>query len=87
MFDPTGMGGGARGPAPPLQKRSENSPEDMCREMEKEVNALIEDSATLAYHKEAGRALDKAKEAGKGRMEGKDYVMADGDVVEFRFNV
>ncbi|MEJ7796453.1 MAG: DUF933 domain-containing protein, partial [Nocardioides sp.] len=27
------------------------------------------------------------KEAGKVRMEGKDYVMADGDVVEFRFNV
>ncbi|MFY9920583.1 MAG: DUF933 domain-containing protein, partial [Mycobacterium sp.] len=25
--------------------------------------------------------------AGKVRMEGKDYVMADGDVVEFRFNV
>jgi ribosome-binding ATPase YchF (GTP1/OBG family) len=29
----------------------------------------------------------KAREAGKVRMEGKDYVMADGDVVEFRFNV
>jgi GTP-binding protein YchF len=29
----------------------------------------------------------KAKEAGRVRMEGKDYVMADGDVVEFRFNV
>jgi len=29
----------------------------------------------------------KAKEAGKVRMEGKDYVMQDGDVVEFRFNV
>ena len=28
-----------------------------------------------------------AKEAGRVRMEGKDYVMADGDVVEFRFNV
>jgi GTP-binding protein YchF len=28
-----------------------------------------------------------AKNAGKVRMEGKDYVMADGDVVEFRFNV
>ncbi|MEO6471213.1 MAG: DUF933 domain-containing protein, partial [Aeromicrobium sp.] len=28
-----------------------------------------------------------AKSAGKVRMEGKDYVMADGDVVEFRFNV
>ncbi|MEY4450365.1 MAG: hypothetical protein RLZZ304_740, partial [Actinomycetota bacterium] len=25
--------------------------------------------------------------AGKVRMEGKDYVMQDGDVVEFRFNV
>jgi ribosome-binding ATPase len=28
-----------------------------------------------------------AKTAGKVRMEGKDYVMHDGDVVEFRFNV
>jgi GTP-binding protein YchF len=31
--------------------------------------------------------MQKAKEAGRVRMEGKDYVMADGDVVEFRFNV
>ena len=29
----------------------------------------------------------KAREAGKLRIEGKDYVMTDGDVVEFRFNV
>ena len=28
----------------------------------------------------------KAREAGRVRIEGKDYVMADGDVVEFRFN-
>ena len=28
-----------------------------------------------------------ARAAGKARIEGKDYVMADGDVVEFRFNV
>jgi GTP-binding protein YchF len=35
---------------------------------------------------EAGSLL-KAREAGKVRMEGKDYVMQDGDVVEFRFNV
>jgi GTP-binding protein YchF len=35
---------------------------------------------------EAGSML-KAREAGKVRMEGKDYVMQDGDVVEFRFNV
>jgi GTP-binding protein YchF len=31
--------------------------------------------------------LAEARAAGKLRMEGKDYVMADGDVVEFRFNV
>jgi len=35
---------------------------------------------------EMGSVL-KAREAGKVRMEGKDYVMQDGDVVEFRFNV
>jgi ribosome-binding ATPase YchF (GTP1/OBG family) len=28
-----------------------------------------------------------ARTAGKARMEGKDYVMREGDVVEFRFNV
>ena len=32
-------------------------------------------------------SMNAAKSAGKVRMEGKDYVMADGDVVEFRFNV
>jgi GTP-binding protein YchF len=31
--------------------------------------------------------MNAAKAAGKVRIEGKDYVMADGDVVEFRFNV
>lgn len=31
--------------------------------------------------------MAEAKAAGKVRMEGKDYVMVDGDVVEFRFNV
>ena len=30
-------------------------------------------------------SMNAAKSAGKVRMEGKDYVMADGDVVEFRF--
>jgi ribosome-binding ATPase YchF (GTP1/OBG family) len=29
----------------------------------------------------------KAREAGKLRTEGKEYVMKDGDVVHFRFNV
>ena len=33
----------------------------------------------------AAGSLLKAREAGRVRMEGKDYVMQDGDVVEFRF--
>jgi GTP-binding protein YchF len=36
----------------------------------------------IAYRGEQG-----AKDAGKWRLEGKDYVMHDGDVVHFRFNV
>ena len=32
-------------------------------------------------------SLAEARAHGRVRMEGKDYVMADGDVVEFRFNV
>jgi len=35
---------------------------------------------------EAG-SFNEAKARGKVRMEGKDYVMADGDVVDFKFNV
>jgi GTP-binding protein YchF len=34
----------------------------------------------------AAGSMAEAKARGKVRMEGKDYVMADGDVVEFRFN-
>ena len=32
-------------------------------------------------------SIAEARSKGKARMEGKDYVMQDGDVVEFRFNV
>ena len=35
----------------------------------------------------AAGSMAEAKSAGKVRMEGKEYVMHDGDVVEFRFNV
>ena len=35
----------------------------------------------------AAGSMAAAKAAGKVRMEGKDYLMVDGDVVEFRFNV
>lgn len=36
---------------------------------------------------EAAGSMAEAKAQGKVRQEGKDYVMADGDVVEFKFNV
>jgi ribosome-binding ATPase YchF (GTP1/OBG family) len=36
---------------------------------------------------DAAGSMAAAKAAGKVRMEGKEYVMQDGDVVEFRFNV
>jgi GTP-binding protein YchF len=35
----------------------------------------------------AAGSMQAARAAGKVRIEGKDYVMRDGDVVEFRFNV
>ena len=35
----------------------------------------------------AGNGEQGAKEAGKWRLEGKDYVTQDGDVMHFRFNV
>jgi GTP-binding protein YchF len=35
----------------------------------------------------AAGSMAEAKARGQVRIEGKDYVMADGDVVEFRFNV
>ena len=47
------------------------------------IKAEVVSFADLA---EAG-SMAAAKAAGKVRIEGKDYVMHDGDVVEFRFNV
>jgi hypothetical protein len=31
--------------------------------------------------------MQKVKEAGKMRLEGKDYVVKDGDILLFRFNI
>ena len=44
---------------------------------------------TIAYDKlmECGGSLTKAKEKGLLRSEGKEYVMKDGDIVNFLFNV
>ena len=35
----------------------------------------------------AGKGEHGAKEAGKMRLEGKEYIVKDGDVMHFRFNV
>ena len=35
----------------------------------------------------AAGSMAKAKEMAKLRIEGKEYVVQDGDVMEFRFNV
>jgi ribosome-binding ATPase YchF (GTP1/OBG family) len=35
----------------------------------------------------AGRGEQGAKEAGRLRLEGKDYIVQEGDVMHFRFNV
>jgi ribosome-binding ATPase YchF (GTP1/OBG family) len=32
-------------------------------------------------------SMAKARDAGKVRLEGKDYIVADGDIINFRFNV
>ena len=34
-----------------------------------------------------GNGEQGAKEAGKWRLEGKDYIVQDGDIIHFRFNV
>ncbi|HKW37055.1 MAG TPA: DUF933 domain-containing protein, partial [Burkholderiales bacterium] len=42
----------------------------------------------IAYDDYLARGGEQgAKEAGKLRLEGKDYVVRDGDVMHFRFNV
>jgi GTP-binding protein YchF len=43
---------------------------------------------TVAYADlQSARTMAKVKEAGKLRVEGKEYVVQDGDVMDFRFNV
>jgi ribosome-binding ATPase YchF (GTP1/OBG family) len=43
---------------------------------------------TIAYDEYVALGGEQgAKEAGKMRVEGKDYVVKDGDVLLFRFNV
>ena len=62
-FDPLNVGN--KGPAPPLAEKSDNSPEDKAKEMEKGVHRLIEASADAIVSKDVKKGLEKAKEAGK----------------------
>lgn len=65
-FDPIGgVPGNALPTSGPLQKRSESGPEEMCKDMERKVNALLEESTICARDGDLGMALEKAKEAGK----------------------
>ncbi|GAA31648.2 Intraflagellar transport protein 88 [Clonorchis sinensis] len=51
--------------APPLETKSEDSPEERIRAMEKGVNQLIEESCIAACRGEITIAFEKAKEAGR----------------------
>ena len=51
----------------------------MSSSLEKELAALLESAATTS-----GEAKQSSKEAGKMRLEGKEYVVLDGDIVHFR---
>jgi len=61
-FDPLNQ---ARGPAPPLESKHEDSPEEKVKILEKQVLDLIEESCFAAERTDMQMALEKAKEAGR----------------------
>ncbi|XP_075448401.1 intraflagellar transport protein 88 homolog [Ascaphus truei] len=61
-FDPLGQ---SRGPAPPLETKNEDTPEEKIRQLEKKVNELVEESCIASSRGDLKLALDKAKEAGR----------------------
>merc|ERR1719401_44767 len=63
-FHPMGMGESASR-AKPLEKKTELSPEEKLREMEKEIHRLVEESAITREQGNVREALEKGKEAGK----------------------
>ena len=54
-----------RGAAPPLARRSDDGPEEQCRETEAKVNDLLEKSAMAGRDGDAGAALELAEECCK----------------------
>nr|KAF6373888.1 intraflagellar transport 88 [Pipistrellus kuhlii] len=61
-FDPLGQ---SRGPAPPLEVKNEDSPEEKIRQLEKKVNELVEESCIANTCGDLKLALEKAKDAGR----------------------
>ncbi|XP_049905154.1 intraflagellar transport protein 88 homolog isoform X2 [Epinephelus moara] len=61
-FDPLGQ---SRGPAPPLEAKNEDTPEEKIKILEKKVNDLIEESCMAQSMGALQLALEKAKEAGR----------------------
>lgn len=61
-FDPLGQ---PRGPVSPLEVKNEDTPEEKIRQLEKQVNELIEESCIANSNGDLKTALDKAKEAGR----------------------
>lgn len=57
-LDPLGQ---ARGPAPPLEARSEDSPEEKIRQLEKKVNELVEESCVASSCGDLKLALKRQK--------------------------
>ncbi|XP_073469560.1 intraflagellar transport protein 88 homolog isoform X3 [Aquarana catesbeiana] len=57
--------GQPRGPISPLVPKNEDTPEEKIRQLEKQVNELIEESCIANSNGDLKTALDKAKEAGR----------------------
>ncbi|XP_061428942.1 LOW QUALITY PROTEIN: intraflagellar transport protein 88 homolog [Lethenteron reissneri] len=61
-FDPMGQ---SRGPAPPLETKGEDTPEEKLKQMEKKVMLLVEESVMAGSRGDLTLALEKAKDAGR----------------------
>ncbi|XP_054303229.2 intraflagellar transport protein 88 homolog isoform X17 [Pongo pygmaeus] len=61
-FDPLSQ---SRGPAPPLEAKKKDSPEEKIKQLEKEVNELVEESCIANSCGDLKLALEKAKDAGR----------------------
>ncbi|XP_077393350.1 intraflagellar transport protein 88 homolog isoform X1 [Festucalex cinctus] len=62
LFDPLGQ---SRGPAPPLEEKKDNTPEEKLKLLEKNVNDLISESCVAQSTGNSQLALEKAREAGR----------------------